>query len=318
MTAKAAPTPQLRYADIDGLRLAYFERNRAAPGRPTLLFVHCTGFHGRVWDRIIEAFPDAHTIALEQRGHGRSDKLAVSHWDVFGQDIAAFVSTLQLEQVIGIGHSLGAHALVDAAAITQSPGDTSVGHSSTGGPTFQQLVLCDPTIAEPAAYGRLPPFLNEGDMHPAARRRARFDSPAQMQEQLRGKGSYPLFETRIFADYCEHGLLADDEGGFVLACPPAVEASVYMAARTNTGVFDSVRALTIPVHILRAKLPPAKRTAFDFASSPTWPALVNEFRHGTEEHLADCTHFIPMQMPERVIAAVHNAVAGPPESRQTE
>ena len=308
MTTHIAPTPQLRFSDANGLQLAYFERNTAEPGRPTLLFVHCTGFHGRVWDRIIEAFPDAHTIALEQRGHGRSDKHAVSHWDVFGQDIAAFIVALKLERVIGIGHSLGAHALVDAAALTAASQNTSSQDPAARAPSFQRLVLCDPTIAEPCAYGRPPPFVKQGDIHPAAKRRAQFASPAQMQEQLRGKGSYPLFEARVFVDYCEHGLLPDGEGQFMLACPPAIEASVYMAARTNIGIFESVRALKIAVHILRAKLPPAEHTAFDFSSSPTWPALVNEFRLGTEEHLADCSHFIPMQMPARVIAAVRKAM----------
>jgi pimeloyl-ACP methyl ester carboxylesterase len=309
MTTNTAATPQLRYAHANGIRLAYFERNRPEPGRPTLLFVHCTGFHGRVWDRIVEAFPKPHTIALELRGHGRSDKHAVTHWDIFGQDIAAFVSVLQLERVIGVGHSLGAHALVDAAALTQSSGARSLQDPAAKAPAFQRLVLCDPTIAEPSAYGRPPSFLKEGDMHPAARRRAQFATTAEMQAQLHGKGSYPLFETRVFNDYCQHGLLPNGEGQFELACPPAVEASVYMAARTNMGVFDSVRALEIPVHILRAKLPPAERTAFDFSSSPTWPELVHEFKHGTEEHLADCTHFIPMQMPARVIEAVRNALS---------
>lgn len=299
MDTSVASSPQLRYADANGVRLAYFERHRAERGRPTLLFVHCTGFHGRVWDYVIEAFPDAHTIALELRGHGRSDKHPVTHWDVFGHDIAAFTAALGLTNLIGIGHSLGAHAMVDAAALTQS----------VSGGTFARLVLCDPTIAEPSAYTRPLPFLRDGDVHPAARRRAHFDSPTQMREQLRGKSSYPLFEPRIFDDYCEHGLIPDAAGGFALACPPAIEASVYMAARTNIGVFDSVRALTVPVHILRAKLPPAERTAFDFASSPTWPALVDEFQFATEEHLADCTHFIPMQMPDRVIAAVADAIA---------
>ena len=79
--------------------------------------------------------------------------------------------------------------------------------------------------------------------HGWGRRRAQFATTAEMQAQLHGKGSYPLFETRVFNDYCEHGLLPNGEGQFELACPPAIEASVYMAARTNIGVFDSVRAL---------------------------------------------------------------------------
>ena len=39
----------------------------------------------------------------------------------------------------------------------------------------------------------------------------------------------------------------------------------------------------------------------DFSVSPTWPRLVHEFPIARELHLQDCTHFIPMQMPDRVI-----------------
>jgi hypothetical protein len=38
----------------------------------------------------------------------------------------------------------------------------------------------------------------------------------------------------------------------------------------------------------------------DFASSPTWPGLVHEFRDGREVHLAEHTHFLPMEAPDLV------------------
>jgi hypothetical protein len=42
----------------------------------------------------------------------------------------------------------------------------------------------------------------------------------------------------------------------------------------------------------------------DFASSPTWPGLVGELRNGREIHLADRTHFLPMESPELVARLV--------------
>jgi hypothetical protein len=73
-----------------------------------------------------------------------------------------------------------------------------------------------------------------------------------------------------------------------------------MTSRTNAAVYDSIRALEIPVLILRAKAPPSERDVMDFACSPTWPGLVHEFRDGREVHLAEYTHFLPMQAPELV------------------
>jgi lipase len=102
-----------------------------------------------------------------------------------------------------------------------------------------------------------------------------------------------------------HGLLpADDADGFWLACPPETEASIYMTSRTNRGVHDSVRALSLPVLILRAKLPPEVRNVIDFSSSPTWPGLVGEFRDGREIYFAEFSHFLPMEHPNRVAALI--------------
>jgi hypothetical protein len=42
----------------------------------------------------------------------------------------------------------------------------------------------------------------------------------------------------------------------------------------------------------------------DFASSPTRPGLVGEFQDGREVHLAEHTHFLPMEAPELVAGHV--------------
>ena len=77
-----------------------------------------------------------------------------------------------------------------------------------------------------------------------------------------------------------------------------------MTSRTNPGVHDSIRALAMPVLILRAKEPPPERSVMDFSSSPTWPGLVHEFRNGREIYFADRTHFLPMEIPESVAALI--------------
>jgi hypothetical protein len=119
-----------------------------------------------------------------------------------------------------------------------------------------------------------------------------------MIERFRDRLPYARFHPEALRAYGEHGLLpAPDGDGFVLACPPATEASIYATSRTNAGVYDAVRALEIPVLVLRAKLPPADRDPMDFSSSPTWPGLAGEFRRGREIHLADRSHFLPLESP---------------------
>ncbi len=286
------PTLHLHKIRVNGAELAYFERGARRDDRPSLLFVHATGFHGRVWDYHAEAFPEHHIIALEQRGHGRSEKLAVTNWRTFGEDLAAVVQALDLQGLVGIGHSMGAHAMIDGAALSGR---------------FNRLLLLDPTVAEEAAYG--PEYLAAfGDaLHPAAKRRNQFASVEEMIESLAPKSSFPLFHPRIFRDYCEHGLL-QREAGFVLACPPEVEAHVYMSARSNAGVYDSARSLDVPVTIVRAQLP-APNATHDFSSSPTWSGLAGVFKQAEDIHWADCTHFIPMQRPDEVIDLIRHQVS---------
>ncbi len=60
--------------------------------------------------------------------------------------------------------------------------------------------------------------------------------------------------------------------------------------------------------IMRAQLLPAERSRMDFASSPTWPELIGELKQGRDLHYPECSHFIPMQMPDEVIRALREEV----------
>ena len=290
--------PTEHRAQLNGIELAWFEWGRAHRGaRPSILFVHATGFHARVWDGVIRQLGARHVLSLDQRGHGRSEKRPIRHWREVGEDLAALVRELALSGAVGVGHSMGGHALVEAAAAC--PG------------AFASLVLIDPVIASPGDYPGGGWKTEELGVHPTARRKSRFASPEEMYQRFEGRSPYALFEPEALRDYCEHGLLpAEDGNGYVLACPPEVEASVYMTSRTNPGVYDSVRALEIPVLILRARERSGDGGVMDFTSSPTWPGLVGEFRQGREVHLPDRTHFLPMEAPGLVAGYIREQ---PPE-----
>ena len=295
------PQPTAGRVQANGISLSYFEWRADLRGQePTLLMVHATGFHGRVWDQAIAHLPGRHIVCVEQRGHGRSDSSEITDWPVFGRDLAAFAAALDLQAAVGIGHSMGAHATVQAAAI--EPG------------RFARLILVDPVIASPAAYHEPPLF--EGRMHPAAKRLNRFASAEAMRQRFADRAPYSVFDPAALRDYCEHGLVpASDGEGLMLACSPITEASVYMTGRSNAGVYASVRALQIPVLVIRAKLPQPDRNPFDFSTSPTWPGLVGEFHHGREHYLPDRTHFLPMEAPQEFAAMVLDELRIAPGTR---
>jgi pimeloyl-ACP methyl ester carboxylesterase len=276
------------------LEHAYFEWHPELRGRePTLLLVHATGFHARVWDETIRHLGERHVIAIDQRGHGRSEKTEITHWKVFGEDLADIVRELDLHDLIGVGHSMGGHAMADAAAACPD--------------RFVRLVLIDPVIASRDAYGGGGWKISSvgGENHPTSKRKRHFDSPEEMIERFRDRVPYSVFQPAALRDYCVYGLLPEADGdGFTLACPPEIEASVYMTSRTNAAVHESIQQIEIPVLILRAKLPPDDRNMMDFSSSPTWPGLVGEFPNARDLHLGEHTHFLPMEIPERVAALI--------------
>src|SRR5690242_964633 len=128
--------PKLVEVAAGDLRLAVWDW----PGEePALLLAHATSFHGRCWDAVIREFPGRRCLAFDARGHGRSSKPAPPyHWHVFREDLLAIVEHLGVSGAIGIGHSMGGHALAAVAAVRPD--------------TFRALVLADPTIRGPEAY----------------------------------------------------------------------------------------------------------------------------------------------------------------------
>src|SRR5690606_4639837 len=136
----ASPPPRPRSAQpierriaVNDVELCLFEW----PGDgPPVLLVHATGFHARVWDAVARLLPGFRVLAVDLRGHGRSDRPEQPYaWDRFGEDVTALVRALHLRSVVGVGHSMGGHSIVQAAA-----------HEPE---RFASLVLVDPVIRRP-------------------------------------------------------------------------------------------------------------------------------------------------------------------------
>jgi pimeloyl-ACP methyl ester carboxylesterase len=273
----------LRHLSANGLSLAYFEWHAERRGsQPSLFLIHATGFHARVWDQVVACFADRHVIALELRGHGRSSFAPFSSWQDFGEDVTAAARSLGLQGAIGVGHSMGAHALVHAAAMLPD--------------SFSRLVLIDPTLFAPQAYLQAPPVSDVP--HPVSLRKNHFASPEEMFQRFSDKVPYLAFQKEALRDYCFHGLLPTPDGkGFHLACAPTTEGQIYNSARRDRTLYNSIRAIDLPVRVIRARASDPTILPFDTLGSPTWPAVAQEFRRGEDIHLPERTHMLPMEDP---------------------
>lgn len=280
-------SPVLQTVALDGIELAYWEW----PGAdPPLLFVHATGFHGRCWDQVIRRIPGRRSIAPDLRGHGRSTKPYPPYrWQAFGHDLAKLGDALHLRDAIGIGHSMGGHSVVAAAALRHE--------------TFASMVLIDPTIFPVDRYGQ-PPL----DASFIARRRNVWASPGTMFESFRSRAPFVHWNPEVLKDYCDFGLLPSGDE-FVLACPPEIERSIYgHSTEKEANLHPVIPSLRQPVVVMRGGIP-WSNGVFNLNASPTDPALASHFPMGRDVLLEGRSHYIPMETPELVAEYVVKAQA---------
>jgi pimeloyl-ACP methyl ester carboxylesterase len=264
----------------------------AEGGAAPLVFAHATGFHGRVFDAVIERLPAHPAHAIDLRGHGQSGGGPIDDWRVMAGDVAALLELAGIAGAVGIGHSMGAHTLLQVAADRPQ--------------VFARLVLFDPVILAPEFYAPGQPLFTADNPHPAIRRKRDFASAEAMIERFRDRDPYALFDPRVFADYCRYGLRPAASGeGMELACTPEVEASVYASSRSNPGILDAAKRVDIPVLVVRAQHTDLQ----DFKSSPTWPELARVLPRGEDLYRPDMTHFHPFQDPADAAGIIADFIA---------
>jgi len=263
----------LKMLPVGGIDLAVWDW----PGRdPALIFAHATGFHGRCWDQIARMFPGRRRLAVDFRGHGRSSKPEPPYlWPAFGSDLAAVAEQLGVAGAIGVGHSIVAAALVRPEM-------------------FGAMVLVDPTIFPPEYYRGTPL-----DASFILRRRNSWASAEEMVERFRSRPPFATWQPEVLRDYCDFALRREGDG-FVLACPPLVERSIYeQSIAPESYLYDEIPRLTQPVTVMRAAVL-ARAGVLELSASPTAPDLASRFQQGRDVYLADRNHFIPMEWPEGV------------------
>lgn len=279
---------QIQVGDVT---IAAYEWGKPRGDQPSILFAHATGFHGRIWDQSIAGLPGYHCVALDFRGHGRSGKPTPPYeWRYFADDVIGVGRALGLSGAVGVGHSLGGHAVTAAAA-----------HQPE---LFAGLLLIDPVILPRKNYVGVVEL-----EHFTARRRNEWATPDEMYARFKERPPFDRFQPDVLRDYVEYGLKPNpDSAGYVLACTPAYEAATYNYG-SAANIYPEIAMLQIPVTILRAG-GQADSTVFNLSASPTAPDLAAQFPNAVDVPLPGYSHFIPMEAPELVADYVREAAGG--------
>ncbi|NRA03893.1 MAG: alpha/beta hydrolase [Myxococcales bacterium] len=105
-----------RIPAADGLELSLYEWSQE--GTP-LLLLHGFGNDAHVWDEFAPAVASYYrTLALDQRGHGDSDRDPQRRYDSvsMARDVEAVCEALDLKRLVLVGHSMGGRVGIRFAA----------------------------------------------------------------------------------------------------------------------------------------------------------------------------------------------------------
>ena len=266
------------------------------PGRPVdAVFVHANGFNARTYASILSPLSaDAHVLAVDLRGHGRSTLPAPprwrSGWGDFRDDLCLLLDRIGGPPVVMAGHSMGGTTTLLAAARRPA--------------RVRSLVLFDPVIMpRPAALYAQAPWASGAlwrrlpIVQGALRRRAVFDSRDQALASYRGRGAFKTWPEEILADYVAEGFEDLSDGRVQLACAPAWEASNFAAQGADP--WRAVRHVKAGVRIFRAERGSTCRGGAAFG---------RRARAATVESIPGTSHFLPMERPELVRDALLKAI----------
>ena len=257
------------------------------------IFLHANGFNARAYRTILTPLAiDLRILAPDHRGHGATTLPTLTEgradWHDVASDLLAFMAALKVGPAVLAGHSMGATAALLAAA--DSPA------------AARQLVFFDPVIRpfEPsptpaAGLARESPMVQG-----AIRRRRHFPSRAAVLESYRGRGAFRTWTEAMLEDYVAAGFRDLPDGTVEIACAPEWEVSNYVSqGHDSWAAFDKTRC---PIRILRAE---QASTAFLDGREAQ---LIATGRIRIET-VPGTTHFLPMERPQVVQAAIREAVA---------
>jgi len=132
------------------------------------------------------------------------------------------------------------------------------------------------------------------------RRRAVWESPHQFEEAMRRRDAFARWRPEFISLYSHFGLRRRPDHHYELKCPPDVEAEVYEHA-PRFDPWPALKQISIPTLLIRAVgVEPSRGTSPPDAASRI---------PGCWDQTIESGHFIPMEQPEQVLAALESFFA---------
>ncbi len=253
---------------------------------PLLHFAHANGYPPGSYRLFINELRSYyHVLAMQQRPlWANANPQEMTDWQLFADDLIRFLDQQRLQNIIGVGHSMGAVATMFAALRRPE--------------LFRALVLIEPvflpphilqmTAANPEAAALAPLVQN------ALHRRRHWASRQEAFDRFRRKEVFRRWSDEALWDYVNHAT-REAENGFVLAFPREWEAQIY--SHPPLTVWEDVPRLTHPTLAIRA-------AESDTIYPQPWQLWQRLQPGAIFVEIEDAGHMVTMERPSHLAAII--------------
>jgi len=296
------------------------------PDALTLILTHGAGFHKEQWEPTMDdlyklldhrsngSIKIREIWSIDCPNHGDAAVLneeelewGYSHvfgWDEYARAVHAFLTgrgkgipvDFSTRKLVGIGHSIGAVALILSTTYLPSI-------------TYSSLILVDPTMFPKPPSGSDPMYLANN----AEQRRDIWPSRPEALHSLQSRSSFKKWDPRVLQIFVECGMrdlptpiYPDHAQGVTLKCPKSHEAGCYRDAAANIRALGYLKTLCelVPVHIMYGAiddyLPPQVKSYVITAGT--------QGKHASFTRVPNAGHLIPQVQPMGLALAIHAAL----------
>ncbi|HXG41876.1 MAG TPA: alpha/beta hydrolase [Dehalococcoidia bacterium] len=278
--------PEQGTVRVNGLRLSYLDWGGEGPA---IVLHHATSLHSWVWDPIARRLARCgHVLAYDARGHGDSDKPPSGYgWDRFVQDLAGFITALDLAPAKLVGHSSGGTVALACAAIHPQLVDRVV--------ALDPVLMLPEHVSDPAWQDWFRRWQES-----TRRRRAAWGSLEEAMAHLRGKDSYARWREDVLRLYLERGTSRGPDGRLRLKMPGELEAQAY-EGRAALDIWSLLPSVSCPVLILHCRREDPRPEMGIRAAARLMARARLQVVPGS--------HFFPQEDPETVAAVIERFLA---------
>lgn len=264
------------------LSIPYDQFGEQSDNSETIHFAHANGFPPRTYSAFLNALSSDYDIKAihHQPLWSKTDPWETLHsWHQIADDLITFCDEHQINDAIGIGHSLGGVATMYTALKRPD--------------IFRKIILIEPVFLPREVTQLLRSAANNPEQVPlvagALRRRDFWTTRDDAFQRFRTKALFSRFSNDALWDYVNYALIETEaKDGFTLAYPKQWEARFFSLAPSD--IWDLIPQITTPTLGIRA-------TGSDTIFSSAWGDWQAAQPTATFMEVEDVGHLLLQEKP---------------------